>query len=146
MVRLTPLYQAILTTQELAERLTRVQQTVQYVLASPPQEPHGGWPVPQQLAQINSTMTLLAELLGHVEVQEIVECLALLLGHAREMAQDSAAPSAPTPGALRHLAEQLELTQTTLDLLTTQLQQELELSAAGRFLEGEPPRAGAGER
>ena len=143
MVQLHPLYLAVLTTQDLAARLAQVESTVQYVLASPPQGPLGGWLVPRQLEQINSTMTVLAELLGHIEGQEIVQCVATLLGHARIMAQDDTAPGEPSQGALRQLAEQLELTQAAFEALTAQLHRELEQSAAGRFLE-ESPRTEAG--
>ena len=113
---------ALVTAQDLAARLARVQESVHALLASSLPQPLGGWLVPRQLAQVYHMMPGLTELLAHVEGQELVQCVTLLLEHARGMVQDGAVLGAPSQEALRHVAQQLELAQAALQALLLLLQ------------------------
>jgi hypothetical protein len=67
-----------------------------------------------------------------------VQPVTAQVAQATVTAQEVVAPAGQTPERLERLATQLDAAQATLQQVTTQLEQAVEQSSEGRFLEGCP--------
>ena len=142
MSRLSPLYRALLHAEGCAEQLARVRRTVQYVRSLLPRTWGAEQPLLRQLTAVLNCLRALAAQLGRAWARPSVQPVTAQVAQATVTAQEVVAPAGPTPERLGRLATQVDTAQATLQHVITQLDQQLEQSPEGRFLEGRPGSAG----